>query len=115
MVYVDDATMARIKNEVPQDRLAMTPWERERAGQMFRIQLPIVDRATMKEHAALLRGLAAEMETAASMFHMRDFKLVSIIKFAVQGVNISARASILRAADESRGAGETQDVDDHDA
>jgi len=45
MVYVDDATMARIKNEVPQDRLAMTPWERERAGQMFRIQLPIVDRA----------------------------------------------------------------------
>lgn len=114
MVHVDDATLARLKNNVAQDALAMTPWERERAGQMFRIQLPIVDRATLKEHANLLRGLAAEMETAASMHHMRDFKLVSIIKFAVQGVNISARASILRAADQSRGSDATQDMDDQE-
>lgn len=89
------------KRTATADRLAMTPAERERIGLMFRIQLPIVDRATLKDHAELLERLALQMKVCASQWQERDFKLMSILKYEVALVNNRARESRYRSAEQS--------------
>ena len=92
MVYLSEENMARLKGKSCDD-LAMTPYERNRVGSMLRIQLPITDRAALREYASLLRGLATQLDLAGTSYDRRDFDLYNIIKGRVSAVNHSARAA----------------------
>jgi hypothetical protein len=48
MVYLTEAAMDRLKGKTPHAKsLEMTPDEKARAGQYFRIQIPIRDRGAL--------------------------------------------------------------------
>lgn len=95
MVYLTEAAMDRLKGKTPHAKsLEMTPEERSRAGQYFRIQIPIRDRGALKEQATLLRRVASVMDTCSSMWQQRDYQLISIVKGEVAFVNARARAHI---------------------
>lgn len=113
MVYVTEETMAKLKGKTGDD-LAMTPYERARVGSMIRIQLPITDRAAMREYAALLRGLATQLDLAGTSYDRRDFDLYNIIKGRVAAVNHSARDAKYRLSAEAGFADETQTMADQD-
>lgn len=95
MVYLTEAAMDRLKGKTPHAKsLEMTPDEKARAGQYFRIQIPIRDRGALKEQANILRRVAAVMDTCSSMWQQRDYQLMSIVKGEIAFANARARAHI---------------------
>jgi hypothetical protein len=54
MVYLTEAAMDRLKGKTPHAKsLEMTPDEKARAGQYFRIQIPIRDRGALEQAAGV--------------------------------------------------------------
>jgi hypothetical protein len=111
VVFVSEEKLAELRRTSKHDRLAMTPDERQRIGTMFRIQLPIVDRATLRAHAALLRRLATFMDVASTQWEQRDVYLMSCVKHEVALVNNHARHAIRRSAEQSGPPDTTQNMD----
>lgn len=80
MVYVSEEVMDRLKGRSPTRSLEMTEDERARAGQYFRIQIPITDRRGLKHAAERLRRIASMMDVCSSMWQQRDYQLINIVK-----------------------------------
>ncbi len=91
MVYLDEVAMARLKGGESRPNLQLTEKERLLVGQYFRLQIPIVDRGTLKDYAPLLRRIADHMDVAASMWGQRDYQLISVIKGEFAFANAAAR------------------------
>ena len=112
MVYLDETAMARLKSGSAKPNLELTERERLLVGQYFRLQLPIVDRATLKEYAPLLKRIANHMEVAASMWNQKDYQLISVIKGEFALANAAGRRIALARrgySDDPAVPGETQD------
>lgn len=94
---LNPAQEAQLKGRRVLDTLAMTPREQEAAGQMFRIQLPIMSdpdlfAAGLREQADLLNGLALQMRLAAdAAVTERHINLFYVVKGWVRHVNNMAR------------------------
>jgi|GEM_PF-6702902 len=99
MVMLSVVEEMKLKGKSPDDALAMTAWEIQRAGAMFRIQLPIFHEAdlfadALRAQADLLSGLALQLRVVADASNrQRHFQLVNILKGEVASVNIRAKLS----------------------
>lgn len=99
MVMLSVVEEMKLKGKSPNDALAMTDWEIERAGAMFRIQIPIFHDAdlfadALRAQADMLSALALHMKVAADASNrQRHFQLVNIIKGEVAAVNVRAKLS----------------------
>ena len=107
MVHVSEETMARLKKQ-PANSLEMTEYERNRVGSMFRIQIPIVDRPTLRDQAALLRQLADRMDAMGTRFDIRDFDVMNVLKGHVLSTNHSLRLTRSRFSGKPLASDETQ-------